>query len=312
MNWYCSPPSILLAAFSVLFTASCAFVSVQPSAGDLQLQLEDAARSVRGTVGIYVRNLETGETAAVNADTLFPTASMIKVPILCGVFDKIVSGDLEYDSAYVYRDSLLYAGVDILGSFRDSATITLSKLVMLMIATSDNTASLWLQSMCGTGTAINDWLERNGFHATRVNSRTPGREELRKHYGWGMTTPREMAELLAYIRAGKAVRPDAGEEMYRVLSNIYWSDGALSQIPPTINAASKQGAVDESRSEVVLVNAPHGDFVFCVITKDLQDTSWKRENEASTLIRKVSSMLWNYFEPNFGWSPLPESEKWQK
>jgi len=87
---------------------------------------------------------------------------------------------------------------------------------------------------------------------------------------------------------------------------------AGAAMPPTINAASKQGAVDESRSEVVLVNAPHGDFVFCVITKDLQDTSWKRENEASTLIRKVSSMLWNYFEPNFGWSPLPESEKWQK
>jgi len=34
-----------------------------------------------------------------------------------------------------------------------------------------------------------------------------------------------------------------------------------------------KGAVDESRSEVVLLNAPHGDYVFCVINKNQQDTS---------------------------------------
>lgn len=279
---------------------------------DLERSLRDAAAQVNGTVGIYVRHLGTGEEFAINADTLFPTASMIKVSILCGIFDKIEKGELDYHATMTYRDSLLYAGEDILGSFRDSATISLSKLVMLMISTSDNTASLWLQSLAGTGTRINAWLDSSGFRTMRVNSRTPGREQMRSIYGWGVTTPREMAGLLTRIRQGRAVSPSADEEMYRVLSNIYWNGEALSEIPPTINAASKQGAVDRSRSEVVLVNAPHGDYVFSVITKDQDDTSWKYDNQGFVLLRTVSRLLWKHFEPQYPWTAPPNHEKWAK
>ena len=265
-----------------------------------------------GTVGVYVRHLGTGETIALNADTLFPTASMVKVPILLGIFQKIQDGELDYHAEHVYDDSLLYPGVDILGSFADSSTITLSKLVMLMIATSDNTASLWLQHLAGTGTAINTWLAAHGAEKTRVNSRTPGRRPDWEVYGWGQTTPREMAELLVRIREKRAVATGADEEMYRVLSNIYWSGEALSQIPPGINAASKQGAVNRSRSEVVLVNAPSGDYVFCVITKDQQDESWEYENEGFVLLRSVSRILWNHFEPDSPWSPPADAREWAK
>lgn len=295
---------------STLILAS--FVSFTHAQSALEDAIRAAMAKVRGTVGIYVRHLQTGETVAINADTLFPTASMVKVPILCATFDKIERGELSYRGKMMYRDSLLYAGEDILGSFRDSAEISISKLAMLMIATSDNTASLWLQLLSGTGTTINAWLEANGFRQTRVNSRTPGRQEIWKEYGWGMTTPREMAELLVMIREGRAVSPAASDEMYRVLSNIYWNSTALSEIPPTVNAASKQGAVDRSRSEVVLVNAPHGDYVFCVITKNQEDMSWSRENEGFTLLRTVSAILWDHFEPDFGWKPVPGHENWSK
>jgi len=181
--------------------------------------------------------------------------------------------------------------------------VKLSKLVMLMLTMSDNTASLWLQHLCGTGTAINDWLASHGFEGTRMNSRTPGRQADWERYGWGQTTPREMAELLVMIREGRAVSPAASTEMYRALTRSYWDDEALSQIPPTVQAASKQGAVDASRSEVVLVNAPGGDYVFTVITKNQADTSWTPENEGFQLIRDVSRTLWQHFEPEHDWQP---------
>jgi beta-lactamase class A len=246
--------------------------------------------------------LKTGQSAAFNADSLFPTASMIKVPILCALFDKMEQGKLNYDDVLVYRDSLKYDD-GITGSLRDSSRFPVSELIHLMTSVSDNTASLWLQALAGTGTDINDWLERNGFHQTRVNSRTPGREEMRSIYGWGVTTPREMAELVALIRAGKAVGPGASEEMYRTLSRSYWNGEALSQIPPYVQAASKQGAVNASRSEVVLVNGPSGDYLFCVITKNQEDQSWEKKNEGYVLIRNISRFLWKYFEPSSSWIP---------
>lgn len=269
----------------------------------LQTKIERIVDGFRGDVGVYVRHLETGRTAALNADTLFPTASMIKVPILLKTFDAIEQGRLRYDQMLTYRDSLYYPGVDLLGRFEDGEEVALNKLVMLMLTMSDNTASLWLQHLCGTGTAINDWLADHGFEATRMNSRTPGRRGDWERYGWGQTTPREMAELLVMIREGRAVSPAASEEMYRALTRTFWDDEALSQLPPTVQVASKQGAVDRSRSEVALVNAPGGDYVFTVITQHQADTSWTPDNEGFRLIRDVSRAIWQHFEPESDWQP---------
>lgn len=276
----------------------------------LQKKLDSLVTGFRGRVGVYVRHLPSGRTAEIDADELFPTASMIKVPILAATFQRIERGELEFMQELTYTDSLLYPGEDILGSFADSATIPLAQVLMLMITTSDNTAALWAQSLAGTGKQINEWLAENGFAHTRVNSRTPGRHDDWELYGWGQTTPREMAELLVMIRQGRAVSPAASEAMYRHLTRIYWTGTALSQIPPWVQAASKQGAVDESRSEVVLVNAPSGDYVFCLITDDQEDTSWDRDNEGFELLRRVSAALWKYFEPDHPWEPAPGVERY--
>lgn len=286
--------------------------AAQPSSTDkvLTKKLLTLVKDFKGDVGIYVRHLKTGKTVEINADSLFPTASMVKVPIMTGIFDKIEKNDLRYDSLLVFRDSLIYPGEDIVGTLKDSGRITLSKVVMLMITTSDNTASLWCQKLAGTGTRINEIMAENGFAVTRVNSRTPGREEMRSLYGWGVTSPREMSELVVRIREGKMISPAASERMYRNMARIYWDGEALSEVPPYIHTASKQGAVNQSRSEVVLVNAPHGDYVFCVITKNQQDESWVNENEGYVLLRNVSRTLWKYFEPKDRWNSLPESEKY--
>jgi beta-lactamase class A len=286
--------------FTLLFF--CRIVCFAQTDTKLSQQLQNAVKGFNGQAGIYVHNLKTGKTASINADTLFPTASMIKVSIQCGLMDKIEKGELQYNQKLVYRDSLLYPGEDILGSFKDKDTIQLSKVAMLMITMSDNTASIWLQKLVG-GEYINHWLQQNGFKTMRVNSRVPGREEIRAKYGWGVSTPYEMCRLFTMIREGKAVSPAASERMYRNMGRIYWDDKALSQIPPFVQTASKQGALNESKSETVMVNAPHGDYVFSIITNHNQDQSWKPDNEACTLIRKVSALLWRYFEPANTWKP---------
>jgi beta-lactamase class A len=275
----------------------------------LTAQLKAATKGFNGQVGIYVHNLKTGKTVEINADTLFPTASMIKVSILSGLMDKIEKGEMQYNQKLVYRDSLLYAGTDILGSFKDKDTIQVSKVALLMITMSDNTASTWLQKLVG-GDYINNWLDQNGFKVMRVNSRIPARRAIWQVYGWGVTTPREMCRLFTMIHDGKVVSPAASERMSRMLNRIFWDNGALSQIPPYVQTLSKQGAVDASKSETVLVNAPHGDYVFSVITKNNKDQRWVPDNDASLLIKKVSALLWHYFEPGSKWQPAAGVEKY--
>jgi beta-lactamase class A len=119
-----------------------------------------------------------------------------------------------------------------------------------------------------------------------------------------------MAELLVMIREGKVVSRASSEAMYRYLTRIYWNGEALSQIPPWVQAASKQGAVSRSRSEVVLVNAPPGDYMFCVITKNQADERWAADNEGYVVLRNVSAALWKHFEPDHPWAPSPGAARY--
>ncbi len=255
-----------------------------------------------GDIGIYVKNLRTGKTVAIHADTLFPTASVIKVPIMTGIMDRIVRGELRYDSNFVYKDSLLYEGVDILGSFKDGEKIALKKILMLMMTTSDNTASLWLQSLAGGGARINDIMDSLGLSNTRVNSRVPGREANRAIYQWGQTTPAEIARLFETIYLRRLYTPAASDRMMRMLGRNMWDvDEALSQIPPYIEVFSKNGCVNAVRNEVLIVNAPNNPYIFSIFTRNNKDTSWQHSNEAWTLTRRLSKLLWQYFEPKDKW-----------
>ena len=268
----------------------------------LQSLLEERIHGFNGNIGIYVKNLKTGKTTAINGDTIFPTASIVKVPILVGVMDKIQKGELDYNQELIYKDSLLYEGVDILGSFKTDEKIVLKKIIMLMLTTSDNTASLWLQSLAGTGTRINALLDTTGLKNTRINSRTPGRESNRSIYGWGQTTPKEMGILLEMIYKDQIISVEACERMQRCLGRNFWDENeAISQVPPYIEVFSKNGCVDSVRSEVLLVNAPHNPYIFCIFTKNNKDTRWTHDNEAWALARIISKELWDYFEPKDKW-----------
>ncbi|HUQ65461.1 MAG TPA: serine hydrolase [Flavitalea sp.] len=275
----------------------------------LEKILTELIQPFHGNAALYVKDLNTGKTVAINADSIYPTASMVKVPILIGIMEKINRDELKFHQEIIYNDSLLYPGVDILGSFKNGEKIELSKLMMLMMTMSDNTASRYLQMFAGTGKTINSIIDSLGFHNTRVNSKTPGREVARERYGWGQTTPREMASLIEKIYRGKVISPAASARMLRIMNRNYWDAEAISQVPPYATVFSKSGALDEYRSEVVLVRGIKSAYVFCIITNNNADRSWTYNNEAWKLIRNVSNILWNYFEPRHEWK-LPEgSEK---
>lgn len=270
-------------------------VQAQKTNRQLQVRIQNVLQGFRGEVGVYVHDLEKNKIVAINADSIFPTASMVKIPILIGIMHKLHDGELQYHQELLYRDSLLYPGVDLLGSFKDSQQVELSKVMMLMLSMSDNTASLWLQSLAGGGERINTLLDSLGMRTTRVNSRTPGRQNNQQQYGWGQTSPREMASLMEMIVKGQIIDKTASDKMLRLLGRNYWDEEAVSQVPAGVFVASKNGAVDASRSEVMYVNGKHCRYIVCICTNNNEDTSWKEDNEAWKLTRKLSALLWQYY-----------------
>jgi beta-lactamase class A len=267
----------------------------------LQKQIEELVSGFHGTVGIYVHDLKKNRIVTFNADTLFPTASVVKIPILIGIMDKIQHKELEFHQNVIFEDTMNYNhGEDILASFRPDEKIQLSKLMLLSISLSDNTASLLLQSLAGGGTVINQLMDSLGYTYTRVNSRTPGREQYKAVYGWGQTTPREIARLMEQIEKGELLSRQSSDRMLRTLGRQYWDEVALSQIPPNVFVASKHGALDECRNELLYVNAPHP-YIFAIFTKNNADQRWEYDNEAWVLTRKLSALLFKYYNPQISY-----------
>lgn len=277
------------------------------NAAQLQQQLRDLIDQFHGDAGVYVRNLTTGEEFTVNPDTLYPTASMVKVPIMGKIFQDMEDGKYQYrdmvpyDTVYSYRYS-----EDLINRMPHGSEVSLSRLIYLMVCVSDNTSSIWLQDKAGGGLGINAWLADNGFDQIRVNSRTEGRGDDFRKYGWGQATPRGMTGLMVRIFGGELVSPLASDKMYRIMKGNLWDTDGLSQIPPYINYASKGGAVRRSRSETIVVNAPSGDYAYTVMTKNQEDESYRYDNEGYVLKRTIGGLLWNYFEPDHDWEPHPE------
>ena len=281
----------LLIAFCVCLTAVS---QAQKTDKKLYAQVAALLNGFNGEVGVYIKSLSTDKVVAINADSIFPTASIVKIPILVGIMDKINKGAFDYHQQLLYRDSLAYSGFDVTANLKDTAKIEMSKVIMLMLTTSDNTASLWLQKLAGGGARINELLDSAGLISTRVNSRTVGRENNRTQYGWGQTTPFEMATLMEKIYRGSIISDSMSKRMIRLLGRNFWDEQAISQIPSDVFVASKNGCVDASRSEVLLVMAKRP-YIFSIFTKNNKDISWGDNNEAWVLAKKLSALLWQYY-----------------
>lgn len=301
---------VLMAA--IFFCAGCRSISSSES-HDLEQTLRIAIESFQGEVGVYVRKLDGGCEVAIGADELYPTASLIKVPIVMALLDKVEVGQLDWNRPIVYRTSQRSTvGEDLMAKFKDGSEISLDKLIFLTQSVSDNTAARLAQDLAGGGAAINRWLASNQWLHTRVNARVDGRSPFYDQYGWGQTTPREMAEMFIALRQRRAISPHADEYLDRMLGKAYWDDEALSAIPSDVHVISKQGAINASRSEVLLVSAPSGPYVLCVITRNQTDQSWGDDNEGFQLLRQLSRLVWNALEPGRPYESSLEGPVWPK
>ena len=108
----------------------------------LQADVEEAIRGFEGVVGVYARRLGEKDEVAIRADETFPTASLVKVPILLGLLDRVEKREVSWAEPLTFTKERAYPGEELLGRFADGETVSLAELVFLMESKSDNSASL--------------------------------------------------------------------------------------------------------------------------------------------------------------------------
>ncbi len=282
-----------------------------PVSTDLTARVRTIAAGFRGEMGVYAKNLGTGETIAIHADERFPTASVIKLAVLVEAFQQIADGKLKSTDRIVLRDRAKVGIGDsgTLNELHDGTELTVQDLLNLMVVVSDNTATNLLVERVGTANA-NARMDAYGLKNTKIFRPTfrDGHPDccpdLEREFGLGMATPREMGALMEMIATGRAVNAVASKEMFDILRRQQDTTMIPRRLPGGSGAivANKTGTDAEKQpdasghkghihNDVAIVKTARAAWVLSIFTRRGKSEIWTADNEALIAGADVSKAI---------------------
>ena len=272
--------------------------------GDLESKIAPLAKAHKGRVAMAVKCLETGETYALNADEVMPTASLIKVAVMVETYWQAAEGAVKLDATLTLTKEDKVQGSGILTQhFSDGATFPLRDAVRLMIVYSDNTATNLVLDRIGIP-STNTRMEKLGLAHTKINAKvfkgstTSINPEGTKKYGLGSTTANEMVRLFELIENGKVVARESCGEMLMHLKACDDKTTIARHVPMGMVLAYKTGAVSDGRTAAAIAYTKAGPVVFCVLTTGNEDKRWVRDNAAEVLLANIAKEIYDHFGVN--------------
>lgn len=260
----------------------------------LRRTLDGLIAAHRGTVGYAIVDLETGARLSRRGDEPFPTASLVKVPVLVTLYALVEQGRIRLE------DPLTVLGVDKVGGagqlqfLHDGAVVTVHDAAWLMSTISDNTATNLLLDRITIG-RVSARMDSLGLRRTRIHHKSFLRAiasvapDSSAKYGLGVSTPHEMARLFELLARGQAVSARSDSLMLDILAHN--EDGAMLQrFVADLVSPHKTGADDGVRTECALWTLPDR-VIACVLTKDNADATWRIDQEAQVLMGRMGEAI---------------------
>jgi beta-lactamase class A len=283
-----------------LFALAAAIASAQPIGEAVKTRIG----AFPGTVSVYAKNLDTGATFGIRETDPLRTASTIKLPILCAVFDAVERGQAKWTDPLTVTAPEKVSGTGIIASeISDGVQLPLRDVAHLMIVLSDNTATNMILERFGAD-SVNAYLDRIGIKTTRSMRKILGSSQLKngegrsaagklpenQKYGIGMSTPKDMVTILERLEKGEIVSADASKEILAILKRCQDNGGIRRRIRG-VPIANKTGALDALRSDVGIVYSKSGRIAMAITVDGIPESNFTPDNEGLLLIADISRIL---------------------
>jgi len=258
----------------------------------LEKNITSEAREFSGKYSVYVKGLgELKFFYFYNINEKFPAASLIKVPVMAAVFNKISKGKLNLDSEFVLGKKDITPGSGVLRYHKTPFKITLGELIEFMITKSDNTAANKIIDILGFE-YMNDFFADIGLRDTYIRrkmmdftSRAKGVENY--------TSSKDMAYILEKIYKKELINGYYSRMMLSLLKRQKFNDRIPKYLPKGTVVAHKTGLEKNVVSDVGVVFSNSCDYILCVITSD-----FKSYKQAKYFIAKLSKVIYNTQDKN--------------
>ncbi|HEV3023577.1 MAG TPA: serine hydrolase, partial [Pirellulales bacterium] len=256
-----------------------------------------------GRAAVAMKHLESGESFALDADDVFPTASLIKFPVLIELYRQAKERRVDLASRIMLREQDKVPGSGILTPhFTAGATFKLRDAARLMIAFSDNTATNLVLDRIGIA-STGETMQQLGCENTRIHHKVYLREttsidpERSERYGLGSTTAAEMLRLLELLHQGKLVSEAASEAMLEHLKACDDKQKFPRFLPDATVVAFKTGSLADVRTAAGILFTPGGPLALVVLTAENDDHGWSADNAGDRLCAEIAREVYQHFNP---------------
>ncbi|MCM8782037.1 MAG: class A beta-lactamase-related serine hydrolase [Candidatus Omnitrophica bacterium] len=244
----------------------------------------------KGETGILIKDLDMNWEMSFNKDKLFPSASLVKIPIMVSCFYAIQEGKLKADTLVKLKLTDKVSGSGILKDMYIGKEFSIEDLIEFMIADSDNTATNILINQLGFN-YLNASFKSLGLKNTNLSrkmldfqSRSLGIENY--------TTAEDIADILEKIYRKEVLNRKVSDQCIRLLKQQKINDRIPSYLPVETTVAHKTGLERFICHDAGIVYTKKGNFLVCVLTKHSEINS----KTAKEFIAKIALAVYQYFE----------------
>ena len=290
-----------------LIISALLLVALPATSTELGRKIGKLAAQHKGKVAVYAKNLQTGDTVAIDQGKPVATASVIKLPLMLEAFEQVKAGKIKLSDPVELTKENQVPGSGVLGMLDPGLKLTVKDVITLMITLSDNTATNMLIDVVGLK-PTNDMLAgmglKNTYFYKKVYKKAEGPQPPdQKQFGLGKTTAEEMAKVMESI-----YRCDLGDrELCKTMITIMRNQQYRNMVPRYIESedtsedlsaiADKIGALDEVRNDVALIYTKKGPIVISIFTYDNADKSWTPENRAEIMMGRMAKTIVDTWSP---------------
>jgi beta-lactamase class A len=234
---------------------------------DLFAPARESLASLPGEAAVFASDAEGRPLFCEREDELFPSASVIKLPLVMTLYADAARGLVDLEERVAVGDRV--DGTGILRHMGEVGPLSLRDLAALAIILSDNTATNRLIERIGVqrvGERLREW----GCPRSRL-TRKMYDFEAAKRGNENVMTARETVSLLLRLQRGECEDRATSDAVLALLEQCQDRTMLLRYLPYAAKVPHKSGTLDESRNDAAIVSGERP-VIVAAFTRKLGDT----------------------------------------
>ncbi|MBV1821139.1 serine hydrolase [Clostridium cochlearium] len=253
---------------------------------ELKELVQEIIDNSHSDVAVVVKSFKDNSTFMINEYMVFPSASTIKLLIMARIMKEVKEKKRNLEDKIILKDVYKCGGDGILKELNDGHIFTLKEVITLMIIVSDNTATNILIDMIGMDN-INCMGKELGLTNTELRRKMMDSEAV-KMGRENVTTAKDLSCILEMIYNRQLVDCEYSDIMLDILKKQQVTGRLDLYLPEDILIAHKTGDLDNLEHDVGIVYHPRGNYLICVLTKNVSTNKYGRE-----IIGEISQKVYN-------------------